>query len=111
MIGFIIRFYPSKIKKEVQEIVESNLKDKSYDQSTAQDMSINLATEIRSKLKKANLPCYKFAVQTVIGELAGQGLRVTSKCLWDDLNDDYTSYTYKSGNLFCVVMVFAYYYE
>lgn len=33
-------------------------------------------------------------VQAVIGELGGQGVRVTSKCLWDSDNDNFASYTY-----------------
>ena len=41
-----------------------------------------------------SIPSYKIVVQTVIGELGGQGIRVASKCLWDDKNDNWASYTY-----------------
>ena len=41
------------------------------------------------------MPRYKLVVQVVIGEIKGQGLRVMSKCLWDDQFDNYATYTYK----------------
>ena len=38
-------------------------------------------------------------VQAVIGELGGQGVRVTSKCLWDSDNDNFASFTYVNVRL------------
>ena len=37
---------------------------------------------------------YKIAVQVIVGENKGQGLRVTSKCLWDPTVDNSASYTF-----------------
>ena len=37
---------------------------------------------------------YKLAIQVLVGENKGQGLRVTSKCLWDPQFDNSASYTY-----------------
>jgi len=37
---------------------------------------------------------YKLIFQLVLGELKGQGLKITSKSLWDVEYDNYASYTY-----------------
>ena len=42
-------------------------------------------------VKGLNIPSYKIVVQPVIGEIGGQGVRVASKCPWDDQNDNYAS--------------------
>ena len=38
------------------------------------------------------MPRFKLAFQVVVGELKGQGIRVTSKCLWDPTTDNYSSH-------------------
>ena len=58
-----------------------------------------------------NIPSYKIVVQVVIGQVLGQGVRVASKCLWDEANDNYASHTYESTSLFCTGIVFGIYYE
>ena len=61
-----------------------NLKDREYDHSTAKTMAESIADQIKMQVKALNIPSYKIVVQTVIGEITGQGVRVASKCLWDD---------------------------
>ena len=39
---------------------------------------------------------YKLVFQVVLGELKGQGLKITSKSLWDTEFDNYSSYTFKN---------------
>ena len=70
------------------------MKDKEYDHATAKQMAENLADQIKMAVKGLNIPSYKIIVQTVIGEISGQGVRVASKCLWDDSTDNLASYTY-----------------
>lgn len=64
------------------------------------DTTKRLTTKIRDELKNGvgpyTMPRYKLVVQVVIGEIKGQGLRVMSKCLWDDQYDNFASYTYKN---------------
>ena len=72
---------------------------------------MELSNQIRTQVKGLNIPSYKVVVQTVIGEISGQGARVASKCLWDDANDNYASYTFANHSLFCTGIVFGVYYE
>ena len=78
----------------IEEVVLRNLKDKEYDHATAKSLAEGLADQIKTSVKGLNIPSYKIVVQTVIGEISGQGVRVASKCLWDDQNDNLASFTY-----------------
>ena len=78
----------------MEEIILKNLKDKEYDHGTAKSMAESISDQVKMAVKGLNIPAYKVVVQTVIGEISGQGVRVASKCLWDDSNDNLASYTY-----------------
>ena len=74
-------------------------------------MAEKIADEIKSACKGLSIPAYKIVVQTVIGQVQGQGVKVASKCLWDEGNDNYASYTFCNHSLFCTGIVFGIYYE
>jgi len=105
------RFYPSRVQKIIEEVVELNLKDKEYVPELAQKQAEDIVNQIRTAVRGLNVPCYKIIVQSVIGQVEGQGVRLASKCLWDELNDNYASFTYKNAHLFCTGIVFGIYYE
>ena len=105
------RFYPSKVRDCIDAIVTHHLKDKEYDHPQAKNWAEKIADEIKATVKALSIPNYKIVVQTVIGEVKGQGVRVASKCLWDDQNDNYASFTYTNNSLFCTGIVFGIYYE
>ena len=77
----------------------------------AQKQAEDIVNQIRTAVRGLNVPCYKIIVQSVIGQVEGQGVRLASKCLWDELNDNYASFTYKNAHLFCTGIVFGIYYE
>ena len=39
---------------------------------------------------------YKIVVQTTVGQLRDQGIRVASRCLWDPNTDNYASTSYSN---------------
>lgn len=43
-----------------------------------------------------NIPRFKVVVQTVIGQMKDQGIRVASRCLWDTSTDNYAAVSYKN---------------
>ena len=86
------------------------LQDKVYDHKEAEKLSKELSNSIKEQIK-GQIERYKIVVQVVIGEIGGQGVRIASKCLWDDKNDNWASFTYSNESLFCTGMVFGIYYE
>ncbi len=101
VISLHLSFYPSRIKKCIESVVMEELKDKEYSPARANDDVVHICNRIKAAVRgrhgrivAQNIPNYKIMVQAVIGELGGQGVRVTSKCLWDSDNDNFSSYTY-----------------
>ena len=57
------RFYPSKVKGIIEEVVCNHLKDKEYDHAAAKNLAENIAGEIKTKVKdKCSIPAYKIVV-------------------------------------------------
>ncbi|ORX87510.1 hypothetical protein BCR32DRAFT_264274 [Anaeromyces robustus] len=82
-----------------------------YETKKAQEMSKELANEILEEVKKFEYDRYKFVVDVTIGEYTGQGVRVSSRAIWDTSTDSYASSTYRHGNVFVTAIVFGCYYE
>lgn len=49
------RFYPSKIKKILQEILDDRMKNETYDPNTTPVLAEDLVKKIRSKIRESNL--------------------------------------------------------
>mmetsp|Transcript_24762 Transcript_24762/g.36523 ORF Transcript_24762/g.36523 Transcript_24762/m.36523 type:complete len:135 (-) Transcript_24762:141-545(-) len=104
------RFYPSVAKKIAEEIVQAELNDQEYDEEDAKTWSLIIGDKIRDAVKKnMNIPRYKIIVQSTVGQLRDQGIRIASRCLWDVSTDNYTSVSYTNQTIFCNVLIFALY--
>ena len=53
----------------------------------AKSLAETIVDQIKMSVKALNIPQYKIVVQAVIGEISGQGVRIASKCLWNDSNE------------------------
>ncbi|CAD8065281.1 unnamed protein product [Paramecium primaurelia] len=106
------KFYPSKIRKVIQEIMDDKLKNETYDANNTPILAEELVKKIRNKIRDSiKMPRFKIAVQVVIGEVKGQGCKVTSKNLWDPTWDNYASYAFQNESIYGVAIVFGVYYE
>lgn len=66
---------------------------------------------IRARVKELMIPRYKVVVLVHIGQLTGQSMKITSRCLWDASTDTFASYSFKNSSLCGVGTVFAVYLE
>mmetsp|Transcript_23676 Transcript_23676/g.38949 ORF Transcript_23676/g.38949 Transcript_23676/m.38949 type:complete len:119 (+) Transcript_23676:84-440(+) len=107
----IEKFIPNKVKIQINEVFNKRLKDLSYDASAAPELTKQLCDEIRDRVKTLGFKRHKLVVQVTVGEKQGQGVRVVSRCLWDDKTDNYCSETWQNGNMYVTAMVFGVYYE
>ncbi|ORX43756.1 hypothetical protein BCR36DRAFT_415356 [Piromyces finnis] len=82
-----------------------------YETKKAQEMSKELSNEILEEVKKFEYDRYKLVVDVTIGEYTGQGVRISSRAIWDTSTDSYASSTYRYGNVFVTAIVFGCYYE
>ena len=75
-------------------------------------LSKSIAEKIRAAVKEnLNVNRYKVVVQVTLGQLKDQGVRITSRCLWDTQTDNYASISYKNEFLWGSAMVFGLYAE
>eukprot|EP00294_Goniomonas_avonlea_P002587 CAMPEP_0114557414 /NCGR_PEP_ID=MMETSP0114-20121206/9819_1 /TAXON_ID=31324 /ORGANISM="Goniomonas sp, Strain m" /LENGTH=103 /DNA_ID=CAMNT_0001742703 /DNA_START=62 /DNA_END=370 /DNA_ORIENTATION=- len=75
-------FHSNEVKRAVQMVMEERLKGKKYDANESAQLSKELCTEIKEKVKAIGSPRHKLVVQVTIGEVQGQGVRIASRCLW-----------------------------
>ncbi|XP_047443796.1 dynein light chain Tctex-type protein 2B [Mugil cephalus] len=104
------KFKPAVVKDCVREIVRERLSGVRYDPEEVSELSCSLADCVKNKVKNAGFDRYKLVVQVVIGEQRGQGVKISSRCLWDADTDNYAEDVFMNGSLFCVVAVFGSYY-
>mmetsp|Transcript_21901 Transcript_21901/g.36668 ORF Transcript_21901/g.36668 Transcript_21901/m.36668 type:complete len:133 (-) Transcript_21901:1032-1430(-) len=107
----IERFYPSQAKAIADGVIAEELDKVVYDEEDAKQWSINISDKIRESVTEQMGPTsrYKIVVQTTIGEMRDQGIRIASRCLWDPTTDNYASCSYTNETLFCSVLIFALY--
>lgn len=103
----------------LSEIIKSHLEERFKNESYSQDpnaprkITMQIADEVKEKLKGSEHwpERYKCIVYVTLGQKSGQGIRVSSRCAWDERHDRSISYTYDNENLFCAVTAFAIYCE
>jgi hypothetical protein len=106
------RFSQGPIRTAVSHVLSAKLAaNKEYDATKAAALCKEISKDVQAEVKKLGLPNYKFVVQTTIGQLRGQGVRIASRCLWDKDSDNSVSVTERTASMFCTVMVFGCYYE
>ncbi|KAG8180011.1 hypothetical protein JTE90_020966 [Oedothorax gibbosus] len=104
------KFNSTAVKSVLKTLITDELGDKSYDFMYAPEWTKSLSRKIHDKLKDM-IQCqkYKFAVQVVIGEKHGQGMRAASGCLWDEDTDGCASVVVSKESMYCIASVYAVY--
>jgi len=75
--------------------------------------TMQISDEVKQVLKTSKHwpKRYKCIVYVTMGQKNRQGMRVSSRCAWDEKFDRTISYTYQNENIFCVITAFAVYCE
>ena len=105
------RFSVNRTEEAIQEAFRDHLSKYEYSKVTAPRIIQTLCTVIKEKVKKLGFPRYKIIVNVFMGELDGQGLEATSRCLWDEQKDSFACGTFRGRSYFAVAMVHAVYFE
>ena len=56
-----------------------------------------------------NIPRYKVIVQVTIGQMKDQGVKITSRSLWDTLTDNYVTVCFQNEHIWASAIVFGLY--
>lgn len=114
------KFYPSQVYKVVQETLVKEFDEAKVDEKWIEDwidfgdefedLTKDLADKIKHQIKeKLNLARYKIIVQVTIGQKKDQGVRITSRCLWDTSTDNYATVNYQNEHVWVSALVFGLY--
>ena len=105
------RFVPRPVELIIREVMERSLRSAVFDDASCKVLALELCSEIKERVKALALPRYKVVLQSVLGEVKGQGAYIASRCLWDVDTDNYAAFSMKNASLFAVIMVFGLYLE
>ena len=73
----------AKMKECIGEVLNEMLKDHTYKQDEAPELTKQIADRVKNRLKLLELPRYKYMVQVVVGEQRGEGVRMGCRTFWD----------------------------
>ncbi|GMH69773.1 hypothetical protein TrVE_jg4210 [Triparma verrucosa] len=116
------KFYPSEVKAIADAVMKEELDGDKITKQMVEDwyddgedfenLSKSIADKIRQRVKETlNVNRYKLVVQVTLGQMKDQGVRITSRCLWDTQTDNYASIDYKNEFIWGSAMVFGLYAE
>lgn len=105
-------FLTGKARGIIREVLEENLQSKSYVAEESKKLSIEISEEIKRKMKiEASVERYKLVCVVWIGQMLGQGVHITSRCLWNAHFDNFAQESYRNDHIFAQASVFAVFVE
>lgn len=73
-------------------------------------LSKDIADKIKEKIKcTLHIPRYKLVTQVTVGQMKDQGVRITSRCLWDTSTDNYATASFQNQHIWASAIVFGLY--
>ncbi|KAJ0011788.1 hypothetical protein NQD34_012764 [Periophthalmus magnuspinnatus] len=99
------------ITEILKDVLTCYLQHETYEAEWSRQMTKTLCDVIRARVKELMIPRYKTVVIVNIGQLSGQGMQISSRCLWDATNDTFATYSFKNSSLFGLAIVYVVYFE
>nr|XP_054764784.1 dynein light chain Tctex-type protein 2B-like [Lytechinus pictus] len=106
-----VRFNSSRVKAILQQTLETRLESVEYCPETVKTITRDLCDVIKHQVKLLGFSRHKLVSNVIIGPTTGQGVRVASRCVWDEKHDDYASVSYQNESMFVVASVYGVYFE
>ncbi|KAJ8390426.1 hypothetical protein AAFF_G00103610 [Aldrovandia affinis] len=110
-LGPVKRFPVLTVNNILKDVLTSYLQEEKYEAELCRQMTKTISEVIKARVKELMIPRYKIIVQINIGQLNDQNMRIGSRCLWDPVNDTFSSHAFKNSSLFAVASVYGVYFE
>ena len=104
------RFPEITVKAVLNEVLEE-LESHTYSPTRSPFLAKLLSTRVLENVKRLNIERYKIVCLVTIGSKALQGLRIASRCLWNDQFDTVVSASFETKDFLAVGTVYGIYYE
>uniref|UniRef100_A0A5F8HGB5 Dynein light chain Tctex-type family member 5 n=1 Tax=Monodelphis domestica TaxID=13616 RepID=A0A5F8HGB5_MONDO len=99
------------VKHILKDVLTNYLQEEKYGPELCRQMTKTIAEVVKARVKDLMIPRYKLIVIIHIGQLNNQSLHIGSRCLWDEANDTFASFTFRNTSLFALATVYAIYLE
>ena len=99
-----------KVKAVLNEVLEK-LESHTYSPTHSPFLAKLLSTRVLENVKRLNIERYKIVCLVTIGSKASQGLRIASRCLWNDQFDTVVTASFEKKDFFAVGTVYGIYYD
>lgn len=91
------RFRRKKVCRIISECLARELEGKEFDEGECKGWATAIADAVRARVgAECHFPRYKVLVQAFVGQQRLQDVRITSRCLWDNDNDNHASADFHS---------------
>ncbi|XP_064628887.1 dynein light chain Tctex-type 5-like isoform X2 [Lineus longissimus] len=105
------KFQPHRVEPIVDSVFKMYLDDQDYDQKICSTLACDLAQIIKNRVKDLEFPRYRIVCNVMIGQKKDQGIEASSRCVWDQKQDNYACVYYQNPSIFAVAMVHGVYFE
>ncbi|XP_041914199.1 dynein light chain Tctex-type 5 [Alosa sapidissima] len=105
------RFPVMTVNDILKDVLASYLQEEKYEAELCRQMTKTISEVVKARVKDLMIPRYKIIVLISIGQLSDQNMRMGSRCLWDVVNDTFSSHTFKNSSLFAIANVYGVYSE
>lgn len=101
----------ARIEGIAEDVMSDTLSGEDYDPNKTRLLIKKVSDKVLQKVKELGIERYKFVVLVSIGEYKDQGVRLASRCLWDDKRDNWIEALYENSSMWAVTTVYGVYYE
>lgn len=105
-----IRFPEGKVRAVIKEALDT-LASHTYNANHSPFVAKLLSARVLENVKQLNIERYKVVCLVTIGSKERQGLRLASRCLWNDQFDTFVSVCFEGEHFFAVGTVYGVYFE
>ncbi|XP_072505322.1 dynein light chain Tctex-type 4 [Notamacropus eugenii] len=105
------RWEAEHVQLALEALMSGALCGARYSAGGAGALARSLCELVRRRVRELLPPRYKLVCSVVVGQRAGQGVRVVSRALWDAASDGHASASVCAGALFAVAVVHGVYCE
>ena len=104
-------FPTTQIREVIQEILHNSLTGVSYDARTISNLTMEIASDVRNKVKQIECSRFKLVAFVTITENKGSSVKLASRCMWNEEYDRFVDCSYQNSELHATAVVYAVYQE
>ena len=101
----------TQVERLIITVLTDRLQEYEYSRYTAPKFAKVLSNLLLDRMKELDFPRYKYVINVLITENRKQGLKVTSRCVWDQDSDQHATGQYTRATFIAVVSIHGIYLE